>query len=64
MNYYTFLESPVDRLLLTSDGEFLTGVYMEIEIQKLLPRMTDDWRQDAAPFAEAIAQLNAYFAGN
>jgi len=36
MNYYTFLESPVDRLLLTSDGEFLTGVYMEIEIQKLL----------------------------
>ncbi|HRN81110.1 methylated-DNA--[protein]-cysteine S-methyltransferase [Nitrosomonas europaea] len=63
MNYYTFLESPVDRLLLTSDGEFLTGVYMEIEIQKLLPRMTDNWRQDAAPFAEAIAQLNAYFAG-
>jgi len=63
MNYYTFLESPVDRLLLTSDGEFLTGVYMEIEIQKLLPRMTDNWRQDAAPFTEAIAQLNAYFAG-
>ncbi|MBC6961221.1 MAG: methylated-DNA--[protein]-cysteine S-methyltransferase [Nitrosomonas sp.] len=63
MNYYTFLESPVDRLLLTSDGKFLTGVYMEIEIQKLLPRMTDDWRQDAAPFTEAIAQLNAYFAG-
>lgn len=62
MNYYTFLESPVDRLLLTSDGEFLTGVYMETEIQKLLPHMTDDWRQDAAHFAETIAQLNAYFA--
>lgn len=61
MNYYTFLESPVDRLLLTSDGEFLTGVYMEIEIQKLLPRMTDNWQQDAAPFTVAIGQLNAYF---
>lgn len=62
MNYYTFLESPVDRLLLTSDGEFLTGVYMEIEIQKLLPRMVNNWQQDATHFTKAIAQLNAYFA--
>lgn len=65
MNYYTLLESPLDPLLLTSDGEFLTGLYMEKEIRKLLPGMRDGWRQDenAIPFKEAIAQLKAYFAG-
>ena len=64
MNYYTLLESPIDRLLLTGDGDFLTGVYMEIEIQKFLPRImgNSNWQQDKLPFTETIAQLNAYFA--
>lgn len=31
MNYYMIMESPVDPLLLTSDGQFLTGLYMEKE---------------------------------
>lgn len=65
MNYYMIMESPIDPLLLTSDGKFLTGLYMEKEAQKLLPGMKDGWQQDknAAPFKEAITQLNAYFAG-
>lgn len=65
MNYYITMESPIDPLLLTSDGEFLTGLYMEKEAQKLLSGMKDGWLQnaDAIPFKEAIAQLNAYFSG-
>lgn len=65
MNYYTVMESPIDPLLLTSDGEFLTGLYMEKEAQKLLSGMKDDWQQDenAVPFKETIAQLYAYFTG-
>lgn len=65
MNYYMIMESPVDPLLLTSDGKYLTGLYMEKEAQKLLPHMKDDWQQDenAIPFKETIKQLNAYFSG-
>lgn len=65
MNYYMIMESPIDPLLLTSDGKFLTGLYMEKEMQKLLPRMKEGWLQDenAIPFNETVAQLNAYFSG-
>lgn len=62
MNYYTFLESPLDPLLLVSDGEFLTGIYMETEAEKLLRHKSDSWHEDATPFMAAIAQLKAYFA--
>lgn len=62
MNYYTFLESPLDPLLLVSDGEFLTGIYMETEAEKLLRHKSDSWHEDAAPFTAVIAQLKAYFA--
>ena len=63
MNYYTFLESPINPLLLTSDGESLTGVYMEMQAQKILSQMEDNsWRKNAAPFTEVITQLKAYFA--
>jgi methylated-DNA-[protein]-cysteine S-methyltransferase len=62
MNYYTILESPIDPLLLTSDGEYLTGLYMEIEKQKYLPHMETNWKCDPAPFTQAISQLRAYFA--
>lgn len=65
MNYYMIMESPVDLLLLTSDGQFLTGLYMEKEAKKLLSDMKDGWQQDenAIPFRETVAQLSAYFAG-
>lgn len=65
MNYYMIMESPIDPLLLTSDGKFLTGLYMEKEAQKLLSGMKDGWQEDenAIPFKETLTQLNAYFAG-
>lgn len=62
MNYYTILESPIDPLLLTSDGERLTGLYMEKEAKALLSQMKENWQSTPLLFTEAIAQLEAYFA--
>ena len=61
--YYTYLDSPIDRLLLTSDGRSLTGIYMLD--QRNEPKLGRDWIEfkDAAPFAEATRQLCEYFAG-
>jgi methylated-DNA-[protein]-cysteine S-methyltransferase len=57
---YTIVLSPIGDLLLTSDGENLTGLHMDkvggFTIQP-------DWEEDAAPFAETVSQLKAYFAG-
>jgi methylated-DNA-[protein]-cysteine S-methyltransferase len=61
--YYTFLNSPVQQLTLTSDGESLTGLRM-VE-RRHAPEMTSDWKLDekTRPFAEAKRQLAAYFNG-
>jgi len=64
MTYFTYMESPIGRLLLTSDGTALTGLFMEPHRHG--PASTDGWvREDeAAPFPAARQQLAAYFAGN
>lgn len=61
--YYSYLESPIQQLTLTSDGESLTGLRM-VE-RRHAPEMTAEWKRDdhAAPFAEARRQLLAYFNG-
>lgn len=63
MMYYTYLESPLEPLLLVSDGEALTGIFMT-NPQYGLP-VEQDWIQDSsiAPIPQAKAQLEAYFAG-
>ena len=55
--YYTTTRSPIGRLTLLSDGDALTGLHME----PFEP--VTGWRRDPAPFAEALAQLESYFAG-
>ncbi|SFI92342.1 methylated-DNA--[protein]-cysteine S-methyltransferase [Nitrosomonas sp. Nm34] len=60
MHYYTIMESPIDPLLLTSDGEHLTGLYMDV--QNYLPHMKESWLYDPSLFEQAISQLKAYFA--
>ncbi|MCW5600830.1 methylated-DNA--[protein]-cysteine S-methyltransferase [Nitrosomonas sp.] len=60
MNYYTIMESPIDPLLLTSDGEHLTGLYMDVH--NYLPHMKETWVHDPSRFTETISQLKAYFA--
>ncbi len=61
--WYTQIESPIDRILITSDGESLTGLHM-VE-HRHYEVLTDDWQRNdnAAPFAETRKQLAAYFAG-
>jgi methylated-DNA-[protein]-cysteine S-methyltransferase len=61
--YYTVMDSPLCPLLLTGDSRALTGLYM-VEHQ-YGPEIDETWVQDDSvpPFATAIAQLTAYFAG-
>lgn len=63
MTFYTYYESPVQPLLLTSDGTALTGLYMVKHRHG--PEVQTDWieQSDALPFAETKRQLDAYFAG-
>ncbi len=61
--YYTYFDSPIQPLLLTSNGTALTGLFMGAH--KHGPEIENAWAQsdEAAPFAEAKQQLAAYFAG-
>ena len=59
---YDTAESPLGTLLLTSDGETLTGVFMEEHRHG--PTIGADWTRDAGPFSAVREQLGAYFAGD
>jgi methylated-DNA-[protein]-cysteine S-methyltransferase len=63
MNAFGYFESPIGRLLLTSDGSALTGLYMEPSRKA---RSTEGWTQDVmvAPLSAAVRQLTEYFAGS
>jgi methylated-DNA-[protein]-cysteine S-methyltransferase len=60
----TTFESPVGSLLLMSDGTSLSGLHTDND--KHRPAVQSDWIRDdsVAPFAQTIAQLRAYFAGD
>jgi methylated-DNA-[protein]-cysteine S-methyltransferase len=58
-NYFHTFDSPVGELLLTADGQALTGLYMELRRGRLAPGE----RRALPVFAAAEAQLRAYFAG-
>lgn len=58
---YETTPSPLGPLLLTSDGEALTGVFMDGHRHG--PAVGAEWTRDAAPFAAVREQLAAYFAG-
>jgi methylated-DNA-[protein]-cysteine S-methyltransferase len=62
MNAFCYLESPIGRLLLTSDGSALTGLYMEPSRKA---QSTDGWAEDArvGPLSATVRQLTEYFAG-
>jgi len=59
MTYYTYFTSPLQPILLTSDGASLTGLY----VNGAAPESTWTRSDDAAPFAETRRQLSAYFDG-
>jgi methylated-DNA-[protein]-cysteine S-methyltransferase len=61
MHYYTYVDSPVDPLLLVSDGTALTKLHMQTQRYTEPPQ--PEWRRDDRLFRDAIDQLRAYFAG-
>ncbi|AKJ09901.1 cysteine methyltransferase [Streptomyces incarnatus] len=63
--YWTELDAPVGRLLLTADAEgALTSLSVPGQKGGLSVRgVPDAWRHDAGPFRAAADQLAAYFAG-
>ena len=58
---YTTIESPVGPLLLAGDDGGLRTV--SFESSKRAAKVQPDWKEDKAPFAEVIRQLQAYFRG-
>jgi methylated-DNA-[protein]-cysteine S-methyltransferase len=64
MNRYTYVESPIGRILLMSDGSALTGLHTNIDNRP--QRLGAGWIEDAesAPLREAARQLHEYFAGS
>jgi methylated-DNA-[protein]-cysteine S-methyltransferase len=67
MNSFCYVDSPIGRLMLTSDGNSLTGLYMNLYRNKptVLLKSGDDWVQNATwdPFPKVMRQLKEYFAG-
>jgi methylated-DNA-[protein]-cysteine S-methyltransferase len=67
MKVFCYVESSIGRLMLTSDGTALTGLYMNLYRNKpsKLPGLDDDWIQNATidPLPAAARQLKEYFAG-
>jgi methylated-DNA-[protein]-cysteine S-methyltransferase len=61
--YYTQIESPLGPLLLTSDGTYLTGLFMKDH--KTVVKQDDTWLQNESIGALEIAaeQLQLYFSG-
>jgi methylated-DNA-[protein]-cysteine S-methyltransferase len=66
MNIFCYVDSPIGRLMLTSDGASLTGLYMNLYRNKPTKRPTPsaDWMLNATkdPLQAAARQLQEYFA--
>jgi methylated-DNA-[protein]-cysteine S-methyltransferase len=61
--YYSIYSSPVGDLLLTSDGEALTGLHLPRHDGSPAPLPDPEGRRDDTAFRSARDQLRAYFAG-
>jgi methylated-DNA-[protein]-cysteine S-methyltransferase len=58
---YSLYDSPVGELLLTGDGDALTGLYFPSGSKAAAAQA--DWRRDDGLFAPVVRELDAYFAG-
>jgi methylated-DNA-[protein]-cysteine S-methyltransferase len=59
--HYSVFESPIGELLLTGDGDALTGVYFPQSGK--VAAADPAWARDDGAFAEVKARLGAYFRG-
>ncbi len=55
--YYRQFSSPLGKLLLTSNGRSLTGLFMTRLAESSAPDFTSDWKQDDAPFRAVSRSL-------
>ncbi len=58
---YSYLDTPLGRMVVRGDGQFVTGLYMPTHKGWRGPDAA--WRQADAPFAAVREQLAEYFAG-
>ena len=58
---YTYVDSPIGRLLLVGREGVLTGLYVADHEKCRLPAA--DWVEDVSAFGPVITQLREYFAG-
>jgi methylated-DNA-[protein]-cysteine S-methyltransferase len=58
---FSLLDRPIGELLLTGDGESVTGIWMQSHRSEW--RRTKAWRRDDVAFASTREQLSEYFAG-
>jgi methylated-DNA-[protein]-cysteine S-methyltransferase len=59
--FYTTVDSPIGPILLVGNGEGLTEI--NFQAGRRPTAIASDWEENRAAFAETIAQLEAYFAG-
>jgi methylated-DNA-[protein]-cysteine S-methyltransferase len=59
--FYDVMPSPLETLLLTSDGSALTGLYLQDA--RYAPEVAAHWVRDRACMQGAFEQLAQYFAG-
>lgn len=59
--FYSFVPSPIGRLLVTAEGSLLTGLYMSGH--KGRPAQHPDWQRADEAFDAVRHQLEEYFAG-
>src|SRR5690349_8366933 len=58
---YSYIDSPLGRLWVQGDEQFVSGLFMPDHKGRRDPDTT--WRQSDAPFAAVREQLAEYFAG-
>jgi methylated-DNA-[protein]-cysteine S-methyltransferase len=67
MNAFCYVDSPIGRLMLTTDGSAITGLYMNLYRNKpsKLPDVSGDWVENGTidPLPLAARQLKEYFSG-
>ena len=62
MIYKSYYDSPLGRIILTSEGELLTG--LRFEGQKYFPSRNEEWKERRIPvFDETVRWLDVYFGG-
>jgi methylated-DNA-[protein]-cysteine S-methyltransferase len=63
MKHYAYTDSSLGRMLLTSDGHALTGLYFVGQKYQAVPPVDRADEPRAEPFAQVRAELAGYFAG-